>query len=75
LKASARPGLSFALCASAESKRAAGRGGSGTIFCASIVQASLDIGKPFLSQHVIKALNFHAISCLHVNPANIVLAL
>jgi Fic family protein len=37
-------------------------------FLRSIVQASLDIGKPFLSQHVIKALNFHAITCLHTNP-------
>jgi Fic family protein len=32
------------------------------------VQASLDIGRPFLSQHVIKAFNFQAISCLHTNP-------
>jgi Fic family protein len=37
-------------------------------FLRSIVQASLDIGKPFLSQHVIKAFNFHAIACLHTNP-------
>lgn len=36
-------------------------------FLRSIVQASLDIGKPFLSQQVIKALNFHAIVCLHTN--------
>jgi len=34
-------------------------------FLRSIVQASLDIGKPFLSQQVIKAFNFHAITCLH----------
>ena len=36
-------------------------------FLRSIVQASLDVGKPFLSQHVIKALNFQAITCLHTN--------
>jgi Fic family protein len=34
-------------------------------FLRSIVQASLDVGKPFLSQQVIKAFNFHAITCLH----------
>ena len=34
-------------------------------FLRSIVQASLDMGKPFLSQQVIKAFNFHAITCLH----------
>lgn len=32
-----------------------------------MVLASLEIGRPFLSQHVIKALNFHAITCLHTN--------
>jgi hypothetical protein len=37
-------------------------------FLRSIVQASLDLGKPFLSQHVIKAFNFYAITCLHTNP-------
>lgn len=36
-------------------------------FLRSIVAASLEIGRPFLSQHVIKALNFHAIACLHTN--------
>jgi Fic family protein len=36
-------------------------------FLRSIVAASLEIGRPFLSQHVIKALNFHAITCLHTN--------
>ena len=36
-------------------------------FLRSIVQASLEMGKPFLSQHVIKALNFQAITCLHTN--------
>lgn len=34
-------------------------------FLRSIVQASLDMGKPFLSQQLIKAFNFHAITCLH----------
>jgi hypothetical protein len=37
-------------------------------FLRSIVQASLDMGKPFLSQHVLKAFNFQAITCLHTNP-------
>lgn len=36
-------------------------------FLRSLVQAALDMNKPFLSQTVIKALNFHAISCLHTN--------
>ena len=31
-----------------------------------MVLASLEIQRPFLSQAVIKALNFHAIACLHV---------
>jgi Fic family protein len=34
-------------------------------FLRSIVQASLDMGKPFLSQQIIKAFNYHAITCLH----------
>lgn len=34
-------------------------------FLRSIVQASVDMQKLFLSQHIIKALNFHAITCLH----------
>jgi hypothetical protein len=37
-------------------------------FLRSIVAASLSMGRPFLSQHVIKALNFQAITCLHTNP-------
>lgn len=37
-------------------------------FLRSIVQASLAMGRPFLSLHVIKAFNFQAISCLHTNP-------
>ncbi|OCJ70842.1 hypothetical protein A6U96_04500 [Agrobacterium tumefaciens] len=32
-----------------------------------MVETSLEIGRPFLSQHVIKALNFQAITCLHTN--------
>lgn len=37
-------------------------------FLRSIVTASLGMGRPFLSQHVIKAFNFQAITCLHTNP-------
>jgi Fic/DOC family len=37
-------------------------------FLRSIVVCSLDMGRPFLCQHVIKALNFHAITCLHTSP-------
>lgn len=37
-------------------------------FLRSIVAASLDVGRPFLSQHIIKALNFQAITCLHIAP-------
>lgn len=36
-------------------------------FLRSVVGASLAMGRPFLSQHLIKALNFHAITCLHTN--------
>ena len=36
-------------------------------FLRSIVQSALEIQRPFLSQTVIKALNFHAIACLHTN--------
>lgn len=36
-------------------------------FLRSIVVASLTVGQPFLSQHILKALNFHAITCLHTN--------
>lgn len=36
-------------------------------FLVSIVEAATDIGRPFLSEHVIKALNFQAITCLHFN--------
>ena len=36
-------------------------------FLNSVVLAALEVNKPFLSQAVIRALNFHAITCLHVN--------
>jgi len=36
-------------------------------FLRSIVGASIAMQRPFLSQHVIKALNFQAITCLHTN--------
>lgn len=37
-------------------------------FLQSIVAASFAVERPFLSQAVIKALNYHAIVCLHTNP-------
>ena len=36
-------------------------------FLRSIVQASLGLQRPLLSLEMIKALNYHAISCLHVS--------
>jgi Fic family protein len=36
-------------------------------FLRSIVAAAIAADRKFLSQHVIKALNFHAITCLHAN--------
>lgn len=36
-------------------------------FLRSIVEAAAAIGRPFLSQRLIKALNFHAIACLHTS--------
>ncbi|WP_428505140.1 Fic family protein [Roseateles sp.] len=36
-------------------------------FLASIIQASLTVDRAFLSSTVIKALNFHAIACMHTN--------
>jgi len=36
-------------------------------FLNSIILACLEAKKPFLSQHILKALNFQAITCLHVN--------
>jgi prophage maintenance system killer protein len=34
-------------------------------FLESMVGTSLKVQRPFLSSHIIKALNFHAITCLH----------
>lgn len=36
-------------------------------FLKSITEAAQLAGRPFLSQTVLKALNFHAIACLHTN--------
>jgi len=36
-------------------------------FLQSIVSAALQSGQPFLSQAILKALNYHAIACLHTN--------
>lgn len=36
-------------------------------FLQSIVAASLEMKRPFLSQDVMKAINFHAIACLHTH--------
>jgi prophage maintenance system killer protein len=36
-------------------------------FLFSLVAASLAVSRPFLSQTIIKALNFHAIACLHTH--------
>lgn len=36
-------------------------------FLRSIIEAALETGRPFLSQTVLKALNYHAIACLHPN--------
>ncbi|ULJ74402.1 Fic family protein [Rhizobium gallicum] len=36
-------------------------------FLRSIVVASVEMGRPFLSQQILKALNFHAIACLHTH--------
>jgi hypothetical protein len=35
-------------------------------FLRSLVEASLAVGRPFLSQQILKALNFHAIACLDI---------
>ena len=37
-------------------------------FMRSVVVASLSLPRPLLSIEVIRALNYHAISCLHTNP-------
>lgn len=34
-------------------------------FLRSIVEISVELERPFISQHLLKALNFHAITCLH----------
>lgn len=36
-------------------------------FLRSLVETSLAVQRPFLSAHILKALNFHAITCLHTN--------
>jgi fido (protein-threonine AMPylation protein) len=36
-------------------------------FLLSIIKASIDLERPFLSTQVMKALNFHAITCLHTH--------
>jgi Fic family protein len=36
-------------------------------FLRSIVTTSITVAKPFISQHIVKALNFQAITCLHSN--------
>jgi Fic family protein len=36
-------------------------------FLRSIVEAAVATGRPYLSQHLLKALNFHAITCLHTS--------
>ncbi len=40
-------------------------GGRHYDFLQSVVETSVTVGKPFLSQTVIKAINYHAIACLH----------
>lgn len=36
-------------------------------FLRSIVETALAVERPFFSQHILKALNFQAITCLHTN--------
>ncbi len=36
-------------------------------FLRSLVSTSLAVDRPFLSEHILKALNFQAITCLHTN--------
>ncbi len=36
-------------------------------FLRSMVASSISLGRPFLSQQLLKALNFHCIACLHTN--------
>ena len=40
-------------------------GGRHYDFLQSVVETAVTVGKPFLSQTVIKAINYHAIACLH----------
>lgn len=40
-------------------------GGRHYDFLQSVVETAMAVGKPFLSQTVIKAINYHAIACLH----------
>ena len=40
-------------------------GGRHYDFLESVVETAVTVGKPFLSQTVIKAINYHAIACLH----------
>lgn len=42
-------------------------GGRQYDFLRSLVDASLAVDRPFLSTHIIKALNFQAITCLHTS--------
>lgn len=37
-------------------------------FLRSIVAAAITVQRPFLSTNILKALNFHAIACLHTSP-------
>lgn len=62
----------FELCGENEAHPAyraleAGNGGRQYDFLRSLVTASIATDRPFLSHHIIKALNFHAIACLHTN--------
>lgn len=36
-------------------------------FLSSIIETHMKLGRPYLSQAVLKALNYHAICCLHTN--------
>jgi hypothetical protein len=36
-------------------------------FMRSLIEVAISTGRVFLSQHIIKMLNFHAIACLHTN--------
>ena len=49
----------------AYNRMAIANGGRHYSFLRSAVEAALDIEGPFLSQTVLKAINYHAIACLH----------